>query len=49
MIPTNQDSVQKIAVDVEVLKKDIANVNNIQGKLDNAIEKFVMVDYKEHD
>ena len=43
MIPTNQDSVQKIAVDVEVLKKDIANVNNIQGKLDNAIEKLTDV------
>ena len=43
MIPTNQDSVQKIAVDVEILKKDIANVNNIQGKLDNAIEKLTDV------
>lgn len=43
MIPTNQDNVQKIAVDVEVLKKDIANVNNIQGKLDNAIEKLADV------
>ena len=41
--PTNNDNVQKIAVDVEVLKKDIANVNNIQGKLDNAIEKLTDV------
>tara|TARA_Y100000389_G_scaffold179999_1_gene194525 strand:+ start:500 stop:943 length:444 start_codon:yes stop_codon:yes gene_type:complete len=43
IIPTNNDAVQKIAVDVEVLKKDVANVNNIQGKLDNAIEKLTDV------
>lgn len=43
MIPTNHDNVQKIAVDVEVLKKDIANVNNIQDKIDNAIEKLTDV------
>ena len=42
-LPINNDNVQKIAVDVEVLKKDIANVNNIQGKLDNAIEKLTDV------
>ena len=43
MIPTNTDSVQKLAVDVEGLKKDIENVNNIQGRLDNAIEKLTDV------
>lgn len=45
MIPTNSTSenVQRLAVDVEGLKKDIENVNNIQGRLDNAIEKLTDV------
>jgi len=38
-----EDNLQRLAVDVQGLKKDIENVNNIQGRLDSAIEKLTDV------
>lgn len=45
MIPTNltSENVQKLAVDVEGLKKDIQNANVIHGRLDTAIDKLTDV------
>ena len=38
-----EDNIQKLAVDIEVIKKDIANGNMIHSRLDTAIDKLTDV------